>query len=384
MSKLDFVKDFLREAEKANLKRSLRNVVPISARQCLADGKKCLNFSSNNYLALSEHPRVKEEAIKWTEKYGAGSGASRLVTGGIDAYLELEERIAEWKKKEAAMIFGAGYMANTGLIPALAGRKSLIFADKLNHASLNAGCALSGAKFIRFRHNDMAHLDELLENSDPSASKIIVDETVFSMDGDLSDVGSLKEIAEKHNALLFLDDAHGSGVFGEKGEGLAGGGDCDISMGTFSKALGSYGAYAACSKELKEYFVNKCASFIYTTALPPGVCGAISAAVELVQTDEFACMRESLHKKASVLRSALKDMGFDTGNSASQIIPVIIGETEKVLEVSKSLYESGILVIAIRPPTVPQGTARIRIAVNSAHTDDDISLLIDKLKELAI
>ncbi len=382
--KFDFVEKFLAEAEKQNLKRSLRSAVPISDRECVVNGKKCINFSSNNYLALSEHPEVIEESIRWTEKYGAGAGASRLVTGTIDAYLELEAQIAEWKKTEDAMIIGSGYMANTGIIPALTDRNSLILADKLNHASLNAGCQLAGAKLIRFRHNDLDHLEQLLEKADSSARKIIVDETIFSMDGDISDIVRLKEIAYKYKCILFLDDAHGTGVFGKHGEGLADGKVCDIAMGTFSKAMGTYGAYVACSKAMKEYFVNRCGSFIYTTALPPGVCGSISAAVRLVQTPEMENKRQLLREKASALRDALKEAGFDTGNSSSQIIPVIFGETEKVLKISERLFEQGILVIAIRPPTVPQGAARIRIAVNSAHTEDDILYLTNKLKEAAL
>ncbi len=272
-----FVRKFLEDAAAANLKRSLRKIVPLSAREVLCDGQRCLNFSSNDYMGLTFHPALKEAAIEWTEKYGAGSGASRLVTGTIDAYLELEQAIADWKHSEAAMVLGSGYMANTGLIPALADRHAVIFSDKLNHASLNAGCQLSGAKFVRYHHNDMNHLRKLIARDADIPVKLIVSDTVFSMDGDVADPEELSKIAKEADALLYLDDAHATGVFGDRGEGLACGGCAHIVMSTFSKGMGSYGACAVCSAEMKEYLINRCGSFIYSTALPPGVCGSLFA-----------------------------------------------------------------------------------------------------------
>lgn len=378
---MDLIREFLVEAEQSGNRRTLRPIIPVSDRACIVEGRECIDFSSNNYLALAAHPKLREQSIRWTELYGTGSKASRLVTGTFEPYLEIERKIGAWKNTEAAMIVGSGFLANTGVIPALADRSSSVFADKLNHASLNSGVLLSGAEFKRYRHLDYNHLESLIEN-DSSARKIIVSDTVFSMDGDIADVARLREIARRHGALLYLDDAHATGVFGERGEGLAHvESDMDIAMGTFSKAMGTYGAYVACSAEMKEYLVNKCSSFIFSTALPPGVYGAIAAAVEIVQTAEFREIRKALHAKSAKLVCELRRLGFDTGNSASPIIPVILGDSEKVMEFSRSLLEKGILAVAIRPPTVPKGSARLRISLNAAHTDEDISRLLDALAE---
>jgi 8-amino-7-oxononanoate synthase len=376
---MDFIKEFLDDAEKNGNRRKLRPIIPVSDRECLVDGRKCLDFSSNNYLALADHPKLIEESVKWTKLYGIGSRASRLVTGTFEPYLEVERKIAAWKKTEASMILGSGFLANTGVIPALADRNSAVFADKLNHASLNSGVQLSGAEFKRYRHVDYKHLEDFIHN-DSAQRRIIISDTVFSMDGDIADIARLREIARTHDALLYLDDAHATGVFGEKGEGLGHvESTADIVMGTFSKAMGSYGAYIACSAEMKEYLVNRCSSFIFSTAPPPGVFGAISAAVDIVQTAEFCEIRKALHGKTSKLVCELRRLGFDTGNTASPIIPVILGDSAKVMKFSHRLMEKGILAVAIRPPTVPKGSARLRISLNAAHTEEDISRLIDAL-----
>ena len=370
-----FIREFLDEAAAAGLKRSLREMVPLSAREIAGDGKTYLNFSSNDYLGLSFHPALQEEAIRWMEKYGSGSGASRLVTGTSDAILELEARIAVWKKAEAALLLGAGYMANASLIAALADRKTVIFADKLNHASLNAGCQLSGAEFVRYRHNDFTHLEEMLARHAEANVKIIVSDTVFSMDGDVASPEELRRIAAAHDCLLYLDDAHATGVLGEHGAGLSGGGLAHLTMSTFSKAMGSYGACAIGSKTMKEYLVNHCGAFIFSTALPPAVYGAISAAVRLMNTPEADQMRAELHRRVAWLRGELQQAGLDTGHSTTQIIPVLAGETATALEWSRKLQDDGILAVAIRPPTVPKGTARLRISLNAAHTDADVERL---------
>ncbi len=378
-----FVRKFLEDAAAANLKRTLRKMVPLSSREVLCDGQRCLNFSSNDYMGLTFHPALKEAAIEWTEKYGSGSGASRLVTGTIDAYLELEQAIADWKHSEAAIVLGSGYMANTGLIPALADRHAVIFADKLNHASLNAGCQLSGAKFVRYRHNDMDHLRKMIARDADIPVKLIISDTVFSMDGDVADPMELSEIAREADALLYLDDAHATGVFGERGEGFACGGCAHIVMSTFSKGMGSYGACAVCSADMKEYLINRCGSFVYSTALPPGVCGSLFAAVKLIQTPEMAEARKHLLTNVAKFRNVMHGAGLDTGPSTTQIVPVIIGEADKALKISQELFDAGLLAVAIRPPTVPVGTARIRVSINASHTDEDVDFLARKLIECA-
>ncbi len=379
MSKYDFIKDFLKEAEDTKLKRVLRAINPVSARESEFEGRRFLNFSSNNYMALSEHPELRNESVRWGEKYGSGSGASRLITGTSAACLRLEDEIARWKGTEASIVIGSGYLANSGIIPALADRSAVIFADKLNHASLNAGCQLSGAEFLRYRHNDVDHLVSFLEKHKDNPRKLIVSDTVFSMDGDIAPLDDIKRLAKEYDALLYLDDAHASGVFGEHGEGLSDG--ADIAMGTFSKALGSYGAYAACSSLMKDYLINRCGTFIYSTALPPAVLGSIAAAVSLVQTPACNEARKNLYEKFTYLRTSLEKAGFDTANSRTPVIPVIIGDSGEVIKLSSKLFEKGILALPVRPPTVPKNTARIRISVNAAHTYEDIDRLIDALKK---
>ena len=377
------INNFLKEAEAAGLKRTLRRVTPISARECLLEESVApvIDFSSNNYLGIADHPKLKEESIRWTEKFGTGSKASRLVSGTLPEYIELEEKIAAWKGYDAAMIIGSGYMANTGIIPALADRKSAIFADKLNHASLNAGCKLAEAKFLRYTHNDFDTLDRQLQQSTAN-DKIIISDTVFSMDGDIADMIQLAKFAKAYNAMLYLDDAHATGLFGERSEGLAHNQNADIAMGTFSKAMGCYGAYAACSEEIKEYLINRCGSFIYTTALPPGVYGAISAVVDLVQTPEFCEIRRKLLEKSANFAKEIRNLGFETGNTGTPIVPIIIGDTDKTLRMSQRLLEKGFFAVPIRPPTVPKGTARLRISLNAAHTDEDIERLLEAMRSI--
>ncbi len=397
-----FVK-YIEEADAADLRRKLREIHPVSARECMVEGvdKVCLDFSSNNYLGLADHPRLKEEAVRWTGIFGTGSKASRLVSGTFPEYVDLERRIAEWKGTEDALIIGSGYMANTGIIPAVAERRSAIFADKLNHASLNAGCILSGAKFLRYAHNDLEELEKKVEifnekhlakssddgyrSTSESASEkaelLIVSDTVFSMDGDVVDTEKLANFAKKSGTLLYLDDAHATGLFGEKGEGLAHGGNANLAMGTFSKAMGCYGAYAACSKILKEYLVNRCGSFVYTTALPPGVYGSISASIELVQTKEYCEIRRKLLKRSADLAAEIRGLGFDTRRTETPIIPVIIGDTGETLRISQCLLKKNIFAVAIRPPTVPQNSARLRVSLNAAHTDEDVERLLDALQK---
>ena len=399
----DSFSKYLADADAVGLKRRLRRIDPVSARECMVEGvdEPCLDFSSNNYLGIADHPYLKEESIRWTEKLGTGSKASRLVSGTFSDYLELEERIAEWKGYEAALIIGSGYMANTGIIPAVVDRKSAVFADKLNHASLNAGVMLSGAKFMRYEHGSVDALAKKIEifnknrlakrsetgyrsssDSTSDASKImIVSDTVFSMDGDIVDIEKLASLAKASDALLYLDDAHATGLFGERGEGLAHNGNANITMGTFSKAMGCYGAYVACSKVMKEFLVNRCGSFVYTTAMGPGAYGAISAAVDLVQTEEYCEIRRNLLLRSSQLAEEIRRLGFDTGDSATPIIPVIIGDTERCVRISQYLLSKKIFAVAIRPPTVPKKSARLRVSLNAAHTDEDIELLLEALKE---
>ena len=377
------IESFLINAEKQNMLRQLNPMHSISATECVLsnDNKTYIDFSSNDYLALAKHPKLIEGSMEWLRKYGTGSRASRLVSGTLPEYIDLEDKIAAWKGTEAAIILGNGYMANTGIISALASRHSTVFADKFNHASLNAGVILSKAEFKRYKHNDTNHLETLISTTE-NRDKLIISDTVFSMDGDLANIKKITEISRKYSCMLYFDDAHGTGVFGASGEGLSCKMDADISMGTFSKGMGAYGAYIACSRIMKEYFINKCGSFIYSTALPPAAYGAIDASVSLVQTPEYTEVRNNLLSKSKYLRDSINSLGYNTGNTVTPIIPIIVGSVEKTMQVSAYLKEKGIFAVAIRPPTVPNGSARIRLSLNAAHTDTQISYLLDVLSDL--
>lgn len=330
-----------------------------------------VDVSSNDYLGLSRHPRVVERACDWTRRHGAGSRASRLVTGTSDALLELEARLAAFKGTEAALIFATGYQLNSSVLPALfeLGADShgpLVFADRLNHASLHAGCR--GLRQIRFRHNDLAHLDELL-TTHPGPVRFIVTESVFSMDGDAADVPALAALAARHDAILYLDEAHATGALGPQGKGLAAlaPGRVPVIMGTLGKALGSAGAYVAGSRALIDWLVNRCAGFIYSTAPAPAALGAVEAALELVP--DMTAERARLARLAAELRAALQARGIDTLASTTQIVPAVIGAEQATLDAAQRLREAGVSAVAIRPPTVPAGAARLRFALSAALSD---------------
>ena len=354
----------------------------------MRDGHTLINFSSNDYLGLSRHPLLLERACEWTRRWGAGAGASRLVCGTLDLHKEVEAKIARLKGTEAALLFNSGWQANAAILPALfasdaLGAEALVFTDRLNHASLHHGCAAAGIRQIRFRHNDLDHLESLLaQRAETAGVRFIITESVFSMDGDRADVAALADLADRHNAFLLLDEAHATGVLGPAGMGLSGlaDGRIDLVMGTFSKALGGFGAYVAGTRTLCDYLVNRCGGLIYTTALPPAVLGAMDAALDLLPT--LDAERERLLANAGRLRAALQSLGVDSGASSTQIVPAILGDEQETMAFSRRLEERGILGIAIRPPTVPPGTSRIRFALSAAHTDADVDALIDGLADL--
>lgn len=342
-----------------------------------------LNFSSNDYLGLSRHPLLRQRARDWGSTHGTGAGASRLVTGTLDLHERVEAKLAALKGTEAALLFASGWQANASVLCSLLrlpGPKPLVFFDALNHASLHHACWAAGVPQIRFRHNDMDHLSALLgEHTGVAARRFIVTESVFSMDGDQADVAALRALADRHDAFLYLDEAHATGVLGPTGMGLSSTvpGGVDLAMGTFSKALGGFGAYVAGSKALCDWLVNRASGFIHTTALPPPVLGAIDAALDLVP--QMDAERERLHAHAARVRAALGELGIDHGPSTTQIVPAIVGSEQAALELSQKLRNRSILAIPIRPPTVPPGTSRLRLALSAAHTDADIGRLIDAL-----
>ncbi len=369
----------LGELAAAGRRRRLRAVEPLAAGRVRVAGRELVNFSANDYLGLSRHPLLVERARDWAARFGAGSGASRLVTGHLAALEAVEERIARAKGTEAALVFASGWQCNASVLPALLdgglwdGRPE-VFADRLNHASLHMGCQAAGVRQHRFRHNDLGHLAELLDRHRDGPA-VIVTESVFSMDGDVTDIAALAGLAARCDALLYVDEAHATGVLGQGGFGLTVGHAVDVTMGTFSKAMGSFGAYVAGSRAMRDWLVNRASGLIYATAPPPAVLGAIDAAVELVPGLEAE--RARLAERAAWLRATWAAAGLDTGGSATQIVPVILGDEGRTLAAAAALEERGLLGIAIRPPTVPAGTSRIRFALSAAHADADIERLAE-------
>ena len=375
------VRERMQSIRSAGRLRSLRAVSRISSRECEIDGKRLIDFSSNDYMGLSLRPELIRSGVEWLEKYGASSGASRLISGTNRACLELEAKIAEWKGFESALILSSGYAANVGIVSALMDRNGAIFGDKLNHASINTGCILSQAELRRYRHNDMNHLRKMLSMSQ-TAEKLIASDTVFSMDGDIAPLDELFRISREHSALLFLDDAHGTGVTGEHGKGLASPENCDVALATFSKAVGAFGGAILSTNEFREYFINVCSPFIFSTGVPPAVLGSVSAAVDLLKTPEMDDARAHLERISGYVRKAVAELGLDCGKSETMIIPVIIGDANETLEVSRKLYERGFLALAVRPPTVPDGTSRLRVSLNAQHTMEDVTCFLDALAEI--
>jgi 8-amino-7-oxononanoate synthase len=367
----------------------LRTLRPFSrapgARVVEPDGRALLDLSSNDYLGLASHPALADAAARAARAHGVGARASRLVVGDDPAYHELEERLAEHKGTEAALVLGSGYAANVGVIPALAGRGDAIFSDDLNHASLIDGCRLSRAEVRRYRHRDPEHLERELAAS-PARRKLIVTDTVFSMDGDVAPLAEIVELKERYGAALLVDEAHGAGVFGPHGEGVAhelGLEDgVDLHLGTFSKAFGVYGAYVAGRETWIRHLQQSCRSLVYSTGLPPPVIAAVTASLELVREADDA--RAALRRKAMRFREGLAGLGLDTCGSVTQIVPLVAGGPARALAWSQALEREGILAVAVRPPTVPPGTSRLRFSLSAAHADEDLALALDVVASLAI
>ncbi|RFD20559.1 8-amino-7-oxononanoate synthase [Komagataeibacter melaceti] len=370
----------LHEMAQRHTRRVLRPVRPMGAAIVVRDGRELVNFSSNDYLGLSHHPALAARAAQWLEEAGTGAGASRLVTGTSARHMAVEKRLATFKGAEAALLLASGWQANASVLAALLrlaaaqGAPPLVFTDRLNHASLHQGCMAAGVRQIRFRHNDLDHLDDLLlRHADDAGMRVIVTESVFSMDGDRTDIGRLSAIARQHGAFTYVDEAHATGVLGPQGRGLCAGHDIDLVMGTFSKALGGFGAFVAGSQALCDWLVNACSGFVFTTAPPPAVLGAMDAALELLPA--LDAERARLTRNAEHIRDVLRACGLSPGPSTTQIIPVMMGEATRALAFAAHLEEHGILATAIRPPTVPPNASRIRLALSAAHTD----AMIDQL-----
>ena len=374
----------IRRIKEAGLYREFRTIEGPQGPRVRIGGREVILLCSNNYLGLASHPALVEAAKKAMETYGFGACASRLVSGTMKPHVELEERVADFKGREGAILFNSGYQANVGLITSLAGRGDIILADKFNHASLVDGCLLSGALFKRYPHGDMDFLEGLLKRHHGRGRVLIVTDGVFSMDGDVAPLKDLVWLKERYGATLIVDDAHGTGVLGRGGRGsleaLGIKDESIIEVGTFGKAFGSFGAFVVGRKEVIELLRNRARSFIYTTALPPAVAAASLAAIEIVEREPER--RSSLLEKASFVRETLRQRGFDTLGSRTHIIPLLVGDPRACIRMSERLLEEGIFIQAIRPPTVPLGTSRLRITVCADHSMKDLDYAVETISSL--
>jgi len=339
----------------------------------LLDGKPVLLLCSNNYLGLADHPRVREAAAEAAMRYGAGAGASRLVSGTMRIHRRLEERLAEFKGSERALLFGSGYLANVGTVQALARPGEVVFSDALNHASIVDGCRLAGAETFVYNHADLDHLAWGLQQAEGRGSLIVTD-GVFSMDGDIAPLEGIVELAREHDVRVMVDDAHGMGTLGPGGRGtVAAAGledEVDVLVGTLSKSLGSYGAYVCCERSMAKYLVNTARTLIFSTALPPPAVAAAMAALELLQSEPRRV--EKVQRNSALLRDALNEKGLPTLPGITPVIPLVIGDAETAVAATEHALGNGVFAQAIRPPTVPAGTSRLRLTVMASHTKSEL------------
>ncbi|KQC06428.1 MAG: hypothetical protein APR62_07925 [Smithella sp. SDB] len=381
---MEFIKAYLAKRKSENTLRTLLALDTRGPGVIVRQGQKYVDFSSNDYLGFSKHPKLIDAARQALEKYGVGTGASRLLSGDLKLHHLLEEETASFKHKESALFFNSGYHANVGVIPVFAGKNDAIFSDSLCHASQIDGAILSRAKRFLFRHNDMEHLEDLLKKERAKFEKaLILTESVFSMDGDLAPLRSLVELKERYNCVLMVDEAHATGIFGNQGRGLIDAEGLseyvDLIMGTFSKALGGFGAYIAASRLITDYLINSARSFIYSTALPCSIIAANLAALEVCKTEPGR--GPVLLNRAQKFRTVLSEAGWSV-TGESQIIPVMIGESKTALEYARILLEKGFQVLPIRPPTVPEGTSRFRFSLCYEHTEEEINKVVEAMREL--
>jgi glycine C-acetyltransferase/8-amino-7-oxononanoate synthase len=363
----------LDEIRRAGLHRKLRMVEGSQGPHVVMGGEELLLLCSNNYLGLADHPRVRNAAAEAAERFGAGAGASRLISGSMELHRTLERRIAEFTRTDAALAFGSGYLANLGAVSVLAGREGVVFSDELNHASIIDGCRLARAETFVYRHRDLEHLRWGLDRARGRAALIVTD-SVFSMDGDVAPLVELVEAARANDCPLMVDEAHAIGALGPGGRGAVAEagltGEVDVIVGTLGKSLGSYGAYVCASPEICELLVNTARTFIFSTALPPPAAGAGLAALELLASRPG--MVEQLRRNSATLRGELAACGFDTGDSRTQVMPVVVGDARRAVALCERCLDRGVFAQAIRPPTVPEGTSRLRLSVMATHQGEEL------------
>ena len=371
----------LAAVEAAGFWRELREIESAQEPSVVLRGREVLLFCSNNYLGLANHPEVVEASREAAARYGASAGSSRLISGHMRAHRELEDQIAAWKQVEAALVFSTGYQANLGTITALTGRDDVVLSDELNHASIIDATRLSKATTRVFAHNDLGQLEQLLRESEGARRVLVVTEAIFSMDGDAAPLAEMARLTRRYGAWLMVDEAHSAGIFGKRGAGLVeelGLADSvDVRVGTLGKALGSFGAYVAGSRELVDLLINRARSFIFTTGLPPSVVAAAGAAIEICQREPERAA--GLRRRVRVIADRLRAAGLAVPEAESQILPVTLGDADRTVACMRDLLERGVYVAAIRPPTVPAGTSRLRFSVMATHSQDQLERAADAL-----
>jgi 8-amino-7-oxononanoate synthase len=381
--RLGFLEAELEALVAKGLRRSLEPLGSAQGPVVTVDGRTMVNLCSNDYLALAGDPRLRRAAAESAEREGAGAGASRLVAGDLPVHGRLEARLARLKGTEAALLFNSGYHANAGVPPALAGRGDAIFSDALNHASIVDGCVLSRAELVLYRHGDVGELADLLARN-KARRKLVVTDAIFSMDGDAAPLREIADLCDRHGAMLYVDEAHAVGVLGPTGAGLAealGVADrVDVHMGTLGKALGAFGAYVAGSRRLVEWLVSRARTFVFTTALPPAACGAALAGLDVVRDEPGR--RALLASLTARMKAGLHRLGFDVSAVAAPIFPVVLGDEARSLAAARALRARGFFVRAIRPPSVPRGTSRLRVTLSAGHTEAQVDAFLGALDEV--
>ncbi|WP_350342428.1 glycine C-acetyltransferase [Proteinivorax tanatarense] len=377
---LNYLKENIQQLKEEGVYRELPVLEGPNESEIILNGKKVINLSSNNYLGFANHPRLKEAAVKAVESHGVGAGAVRTIVGNMDIHENLEQKLAEFKREEAVMVFQSGFNCNAGAIQAITQKGDLIISDELNHASIIDGCRLSRADKTVYKHSDMEDLEKILkERRDNYNNVLIITDGVFSMDGDIAPLPEIVDLAEKYNAMTYVDDAHGSGVLGESGRGTVDHfglhGRVDFTIGTLSKAIGVIGGYVAGKKTMKQWLSHRGRPLLFSTYLPPAAVAPITEAVNmLMETTEYT---DKLWENAKYFKEKLSTLGFDLGKSETPITPVIIGDEAETMEFSKKLLENGVFVSGIIFPTVPKGTGRVRCMVTAGHSKEQLDKAVD-------
>jgi glycine C-acetyltransferase len=381
---LQYLHDALEDLKSKHLYFRLKILEGEQKPVAVFDGKEVINLSSNNYLGLTTHPKLRRAAIEATRKYGVGSGAVRSIAGTMKIHMELEEQIARFKKVEACVVFQSGFAANAGTVSAILGKEDLIVSDELNHASIIDGCRLSRATIKVFKHKDIADCERVLKETENwTGKKLLVTDGVFSMDGDIANLPALCELAEKYNCIMMVDDAHASGVLGSRGRGtidhLGCHGRVDIQVGTLSKAIGSIGGYVCGSRDLIDFLYHRGRPFLFSTSHPPSVTATCQAAFDLLDSEAGDRHIKKLWSNTKFFKRKLKKLGFNTGKSETPITPIMVGDAEKAFQFSRDLFADGVFAGAIGYPTVPEGKARLRTIVTATHKRADLERALETI-----